>query len=60
MTYGRLIEYEGQMAEMLRRELTYPAAARLAAQARPTVAPAVPLPRPRRFWLVRRLNRATA
>jgi hypothetical protein len=34
MTYGRLIEYEGQMAEAFRREVTQPAAARRASFAR--------------------------
>ena len=45
MTYGRLIEYEGQMAETFRREVTYPAAARRRSSAarRAIPAPARPL-----------------
>ena len=58
MTHGRLIEYEGQMREALRRECTHPAAARLAIHMRHATTPAVT--RPRRVWFVRPLHRATA
>jgi hypothetical protein len=33
MTYGRLIEYEGRMGEVFRRQVVYPAAAQRASQA---------------------------
>ena len=60
MTHGRLIEYEAQQGEALRREVTYPAAARLATQTRPATTPAVTRRQPLRAWFVRRLNRSTA